>query len=523
MDEGRELAFSAVATIDDDGTPVATRRMRASCASASPSWRRAPTMLHVLVRHNAAVSTGNLVFRRRLLERTGGFAALRVCHDWDFVLAASRATRFAFVDEPLYAYRLHGANTFSGLTLAGRLEGELVLDRFLCDVDSHPWLAGDRSRGVPRLPARGRPRGLPRVTFAPPASRNAPCPCGSGRRYKECHGALAVPASQVEPLEALLQRALAAHQSGALDLAASLYDQALAREPLHFDALHMRGVVELQAGRLEPALALIERAVALRPDIASALQNLGLVRAALQRAGFEERYAQWIDTHRARPHPGARAGASRGGRSSRRAALLDRDADLRVARGSPGREPRERPRPGMASLGTVHRRRRVPVAARAAQVLESYAERDPRVRVTCRADNGHISEASNTALAMAGAPVRRAGGPRRRAGAPRAGGDGPRAPRASRCRHRLQRRGQARRARTPGRALLQARLEPGADRRRELREPSRRVPDGAGACGRRLPPRCRGRAGLGPAAPVLGARPARPPSATCRRSSTTGA
>ena len=25
---------------------------------------------------------------------------------------------------------------------------------------------------------------------APPA-RNAPCPCGSGKRYKDCHGALA--------------------------------------------------------------------------------------------------------------------------------------------------------------------------------------------------------------------------------------------------------------------------------------------------------------------------------------------
>ena len=98
------------------------------------------------MRHNAAVSTGNLVFRRRLLECTGGFAALRVCHDWDFVLAASRTTRFAFVDEPLYGYRLHGANTFSGLTLAGRLEGEIVLDRFLRDVDTHPGLAGtDRS------------------------------------------------------------------------------------------------------------------------------------------------------------------------------------------------------------------------------------------------------------------------------------------------------------------------------------------------------------------------------------------
>ena len=24
-----------------------------------------------------------------------------------------------------------------------------------------------------------------------PASRNAPCPCGSGQKYKHCHGALA--------------------------------------------------------------------------------------------------------------------------------------------------------------------------------------------------------------------------------------------------------------------------------------------------------------------------------------------
>lgn len=29
---------------------------------------------------------------------------------------------------------------------------------------------------------------LTRPAVAAPASRNAPCPCGSGRRYKECHG-----------------------------------------------------------------------------------------------------------------------------------------------------------------------------------------------------------------------------------------------------------------------------------------------------------------------------------------------
>ena len=28
----------------------------------------------------------------------------------------------------------------------------------------------------------------PRLTASPPESRNAPCPCGSGKRYKRCHG-----------------------------------------------------------------------------------------------------------------------------------------------------------------------------------------------------------------------------------------------------------------------------------------------------------------------------------------------
>ena len=26
-------------------------------------------------------------------------------------------------------------------------------------------------------------------SLAPPTSRNAPCPCGSGKRFKDCHGA----------------------------------------------------------------------------------------------------------------------------------------------------------------------------------------------------------------------------------------------------------------------------------------------------------------------------------------------
>ncbi len=139
LDDDHALAFSGVELIDDDDRPAAT-------AYAHELERRVaelgavPDPLYALVRHNAAVSTGNLVFCRALLEAIGGFAAYRVCHDWDFLLAASYATRFAIIPERLYSYRLHGGNTFGGLTLAGRLEGEEVLGSFFERLHLHPWL-----------------------------------------------------------------------------------------------------------------------------------------------------------------------------------------------------------------------------------------------------------------------------------------------------------------------------------------------------------------------------------------------
>ena len=35
------------------------------------------------------------------------------------------------------------------------------------------------------------PAGYGEGDVAPPESRNAPCPCGSGRKYKHCHGVMA--------------------------------------------------------------------------------------------------------------------------------------------------------------------------------------------------------------------------------------------------------------------------------------------------------------------------------------------
>ncbi|TMG81807.1 MAG: tetratricopeptide repeat protein, partial [Betaproteobacteria bacterium] len=39
------------------------------------------------------------------------------------------------------------------------------------------------------------------MLLSPPVSRNAPCPCGSGKRFKECHGAIAALVANASPVE----------------------------------------------------------------------------------------------------------------------------------------------------------------------------------------------------------------------------------------------------------------------------------------------------------------------------------
>jgi glycosyltransferase involved in cell wall biosynthesis len=135
------LGFSGTRFIDDEGNDIDAdepyaRQLRKAIAEAA----EAPDPLYVLVQHNISISTGNLIFRRELLERTGGFCAMRVCHDWDFVLAASYVTRLALVDRPLYLYRLHGNNTFHSARVRAALELEQLQTRFFSRIAEHPLL-----------------------------------------------------------------------------------------------------------------------------------------------------------------------------------------------------------------------------------------------------------------------------------------------------------------------------------------------------------------------------------------------
>jgi hypothetical protein len=84
-------------------------------------------------------------------------------------------------------------------------------------------------------------------------SRNQPCPCGSGKKYKHCCGsargaAQSAPAAQMVQFQQLVQAALAHHQNGDLDAAVPLYDQALALRPDDPGLLGLKGMLLLQQG-----------------------------------------------------------------------------------------------------------------------------------------------------------------------------------------------------------------------------------------------------------------------------------
>ncbi len=100
--------------------------------------------------------------------------------------------------------------------------------------------------------------------------RNQPCPCGSGKRYKQCCGALIVEpgsapnecnVSDGNTFIALMNRALAAQQAEHLDEAERFYRSALSMNPESFDALHMLGVIHLQMGDAEEATHLLMAAL----------------------------------------------------------------------------------------------------------------------------------------------------------------------------------------------------------------------------------------------------------------------
>lgn len=122
----------------------------------------------------------------------------------------------------------------------------------------------------------------PGIVSSAPANRspgrNDPCPCGSGKRYKQCCGAIASAplVAPAESPEVLLQNAMGHHQAGRLDAAETLYRRVVEADPRNAIALQYLGVLSMQRGDPVQGEKLIRQALDIRSDIPDFHNNLGL-------------------------------------------------------------------------------------------------------------------------------------------------------------------------------------------------------------------------------------------------------
>ena len=130
--------------------------------------------------------------------------------------------------------------------LAQLLRNCIALGQWAPPSRSQRMLAASR-----RTPKRSGARAVREAALARGAGvgRNDPCPCGSGKRYKHCHGALGVGrAPAAAPPDALARARLDAHQRGDLDAAPSATIAPRSTPaPAHALALHYLGVIALPA------------------------------------------------------------------------------------------------------------------------------------------------------------------------------------------------------------------------------------------------------------------------------------
>ena len=124
-----DFAFSKVCYIDQEGNGI-NDLFCSKFQSLQESIFNYPSVSFSLLSGQAAITSGNFFFSRKLYELTGPFRPLKYCHDWDFILRASTYFEPVYLDEILYKYRLHELNTFNTLGSISEEETEKVLTSF---------------------------------------------------------------------------------------------------------------------------------------------------------------------------------------------------------------------------------------------------------------------------------------------------------------------------------------------------------------------------------------------------------
>lgn len=130
---------TGVNVIDDNGIEIPSIKLPPEVGFVYEGIEHArknyPSLSCGLLERNFVVSTGNLFIDTTLFQQVGGFRSLKYLHDWDFILRTMRLAEPVAVDEPLYSYRLHGANSFKSLANVAAVEGAFVMQDYFRSLD----------------------------------------------------------------------------------------------------------------------------------------------------------------------------------------------------------------------------------------------------------------------------------------------------------------------------------------------------------------------------------------------------
>jgi glycosyltransferase involved in cell wall biosynthesis len=135
------FVFTGIDFIDESGAPLGSEHPHTRWyRRIMGNLETAPTLGFRLLQDNISVTSGNFAFSRALYDRLGGFSGYEFCHDWDFIMRATRLVEPDFLDAPLLRYRAHDSNTTHSLRGVQEEEVSTALNRFLrlCATEGAP-------------------------------------------------------------------------------------------------------------------------------------------------------------------------------------------------------------------------------------------------------------------------------------------------------------------------------------------------------------------------------------------------
>lgn len=160
------------------------RPFEACCQPYLEGWERAPTAEALMRSRYTAYAKRAIDY----LERTSGGEALATFSRRDVTAWANVAT---FVKLEVLATERGGVDDEEGLVDFAATYEEASKPRVLRERSLFRRAPEDPATPGERGPWRyvGRAKGEPVTRAEPRVGRNDPCPCGSGLKFKKCHGA----------------------------------------------------------------------------------------------------------------------------------------------------------------------------------------------------------------------------------------------------------------------------------------------------------------------------------------------